>query len=408
MGNWNASTNTPTLSAPNIDRANQVWYVDVAGTQFGIDFGVGDELVYNVDGGIFKRDATDIPALSPSKITQMPYFNYAGSVYGDKYSLLANAWQDMENSETVLFDIPLALAAPNQEMGGMTIDLYVGTNGQLQALYDACVNGTIPPPIDSATRDVYYVNDVATYYVGDGSGDVGFPIPLYVFGHFLAGENTSFAISDLTPLGMGLGLVLAKIVNVPIPNNNIVIQQGFEFENENGIIIPESVTSIGDWAFYNWTSNNQPLVIPNSVTSIGNYAFYRWTSNNQPLVIPNSVTSIGDQAFQYWSSNNQPLVIPNSVTSIGVDAFSGWPLVPYVEIQAITPPALASSNAFNVQNNAPIYVPDESVTAYKTATNWVNLASRIFPISDNSYYNKTEINTMIGDIESALDAILGV
>ena len=208
------------------------------------------------------------------------YFYYSKAYYTitNNSTLFSNAWQDMEDSETVLFDIPLALAAPNQDMGGMTIDLYVGTNGQLQALYDACANETVTP------QDVYYVNNVATRYNGDVSDVVGFPIPLYNFGSFGAEDNTSFLIGDLTPLQMGLGLVLAKISGVSIPNNNIVIQQGFEFENESGIIIPDSVTSIGEDAFYNWSSNNQPLVIPNSVTSIGTYAFSNWEANNQPLV----------------------------------------------------------------------------------------------------------------------------
>jgi len=152
--------------------------------------------------------------------------------------------------------------------------------------------------------------------------------------------------------------------------------------NNQPLIIPNSVTSIGDYAFRGWTSNNQPLIIPNSVTSIGVYAFYSWTSNNQPLIIPNSVTSIGNYAFYSWTSNNQPLVIPNSITSIGSGAFFGWLLVPYVEIQSITPPTLVNANAFDGQNNAPIYVPDESVDDYKTATNWVELADRIFSIND--------------------------
>ena len=71
--------------------------------------------------------------------------------------------------------------------------------------------------------------------------------------------------------------------------------------------------------------------------------------------------------------------------------FYGWTLVPYIEIKATTPPTLANINAFDGQNNAPIYVPHNSVNAYKTATNWVNLASRIFSINgpvsggDNSY-----------------------
>jgi len=40
-----------------------------------------------------------------------------------------------------------------------------------------------------------------------------------------------------------------------------------------GVIIPEGTTSIGSYAFANWTTNNQPLVIPDSVTSIGSSCF---------------------------------------------------------------------------------------------------------------------------------------
>ena len=149
-----------------------------------------------------------------------------------------------------------------------------------------------------------------------------------------------------------------------------------------GVIIPQGVTTIGKYAFYSWPANNQPLVIPESVTNIENYAFYNWRANNQPLVIPNSVTSIGNFAFLDWQSNTHPLVIPNSVTSVGRKAFEYWNSVPYVEIQAITPPTLASYDAFNNQNDAPIYVPDESVDDYKEATNWVDLSYRIFSIND--------------------------
>jgi hypothetical protein len=152
--------------------------------------------------------------------------------------------------------------------------------------------------------------------------------------------------------------------------------------NNQPLVIPNSVTSIGSYAFGSWKANNQPLVIPNSVTSIGSMAFYSWASNNQLLVIPNSVTSIGGYTFAFWYENNQPLTIPNSVTSIGIGAFQNWSLVPYIEIQAITPPTLAHAYAFAEQNNAPIYVPDESVDAYKTATNWASLADRIFSIND--------------------------
>ena len=62
------------------------------------------------------------------------------------------------------------------------------------------------------------------------------------------------------------------------------------------------------------------LVIPDSVTSIGNSAFNECDSLRS-VVIPDGVTSIGDNAFQFCSSLND-IIIPDSVTSIGFGAFS--------------------------------------------------------------------------------------
>ena len=106
-------------------------------------------------------------------------------------------------------------------------------------------------------------------------------------------------------------------------------------------VIPESVTEIGDHAFYaceTMTSIN----IPNSVTKIGKSAFW-WCealiSINIPesvteigagafskckaltsINIPNSVTKIGDLAFR-WCEALTSINIPNSVTKIGDGAF---------------------------------------------------------------------------------------
>ena len=159
-----------------------------------------------------------------------------------------------------------------------------------------------------------------------------------------------------------------------------------------GVIIPHGITSIGEQAFYNWSLNNRPLVIPNSVTRIEDNAFESWKANNQPLVIPNNVTIIGAYAFSEWSSNTYPLVIPGSVTAIGVHAFRHWGLVPYVEMKGATPPALITSGVFDSQNEAPIYVPDESVAAYKTAINWEFIANRIFPVSQKDDSKNTIID----------------
>ena len=85
-----------------------------------------------------------------------------------------------------------------------------------------------------------------------------------------------------------------------------------------GLVIPNSVTSIGNGAFSS-CSGLTTLTIPNSVTSIGNGAFYECGRLNS-IIIPNSVTSIGSAAFQ-TCSNLYSITIPNSVTSIGSNAF---------------------------------------------------------------------------------------
>ena len=94
------------------------------------------------------------------------------------------------------------------------------------------------------------------------------------------------------------------------------------------IVIPNSVTSIGDYAFY-YCRGLTSVTIPNSVTSIGSRAFYA-CSGLTSITIPNSVTSIGDWAF-YDCSGLTSVTIPNSVTSIGSGAFYDCSSLPVVD-----------------------------------------------------------------------------
>ena len=86
------------------------------------------------------------------------------------------------------------------------------------------------------------------------------------------------------------------------------------------VVIPDGVTSIGDWAF-NGCSSLTSVVIPEGVTSINDGAFYDCASLTS-IVIPEGVTSIGDWAFNGCSSLTS-VVIPEGVTSIGDSAFAG-------------------------------------------------------------------------------------
>ena len=82
--------------------------------------------------------------------------------------------------------------------------------------------------------------------------------------------------------------------------------------------IPNSVTSIGDYAFYDCT-NLTSVTIGSGVTSIGDYAFSRCT-NLTSVTIPDSVTSINKYAFS-GCTRLTSVTIPDSVTNIENSAF---------------------------------------------------------------------------------------
>jgi hypothetical protein len=84
-------------------------------------------------------------------------------------------------------------------------------------------------------------------------------------------------------------------------------------------IIPSTVTSIADYAFY-YCSGLTGVTIPATVTTIGNYTFYNcYVLTN--VTIPSAVTTIGNYAFTYCTSLTT-ITIPSAVTSIGTRAFN--------------------------------------------------------------------------------------
>ena len=91
---------------------------------------------------------------------------------------------------------------------------------------------------------------------------------------------------------------------------------------KGNLTLPDSVTTIGDNAFCNCYKFTGNLTIPNSVSTIGNGAFYNCWGFTGNLTLPNSVTTIGNSAFQKCSGFTGSLILPNSVTTIGEYAFN--------------------------------------------------------------------------------------
>ena len=188
---------------------------------------------------------------------------------------------------------------------------------------------------------------------------------------------TSVTIPDsVTKIGDGTFANCGSLTSVTIPDSVTTIE-GSAFRGCSSlttITIPDSVTTIGDLAFYG-CSSLRSVTIPDNVTTIGGGVFEDCSSLTS-VTIPDSVTTIGGSAFENCSSLTN-LTIPERVTSIGGWAFSGCSSLTSVYCKATTPPAGGYEMFRFNAGNSKIYVPMQSVEAYKSAPYWSEYADSI-------------------------------
>ena len=137
--------------------------------------------------------------------------------------------------------------------------------------------------------------------------------------------------------------------------------------NLTSVTIPNSVTSIGNkafWACIGLTS----VTIGNSVTSIGSSAFSRCRSLTS-VTIPNSVTSIGSYAF--WGCRNvETVVFGSGVETIEESAFSGCQSIYEMTIYATKVPTIQENTFAGVGTGATLRVPAGCAKKYKAHPYW--------------------------------------
>lgn len=112
----------------------------------------------------------------------------------------------------------------------------------------------------------------------------------------------------------------AKSVKIPNTVTEIGDYAFYECTNLNAVKMPDSITEIGGHSFYN-CSKLEFLTLSNSLKVIDNYAFYNCTSLKE-ITFPNSLININERAF--WNCTGLThITIPGSVRSVGDSAFTG-------------------------------------------------------------------------------------
>ncbi|MBO6081850.1 MAG: leucine-rich repeat protein [Bacteroidales bacterium] len=178
------------------------------------------------------------------------------------------------------------------------------------------------------------------------------------------------------------GKTFAACMSLP----SITIPDGVEYIGSSAfescfalanVTLPTSVNYLGDGAFASCNSFTS-FDIPASVTTINGSTFYS-CDNLTDVSIAEGITAIG-----FWAFADCPLLsyitIPSTVISIDDQAFLDCPGLNSITVLATAPPIDVSERTFENTNDCPIFVPAESLEAYKTAEGWSNYASRIHTI----------------------------
>ena len=105
-------------------------------------------------------------------------------------------------------------------------------------------------------------------------------------------------------------------------------------------------------------------IIPEGVKVIEGYVFEGYI-NLKSITIPEGVTTLNNAVFNLCS-NLTKVILPSTLTTIGSGVFNNCSNLTNITISAVVPPSVGSYS-FSGINSLSVYVPAESIDAYKSA-----------------------------------------
>lgn len=140
--------------------------------------------------------------------------------------------------------------------------------------------------------------------------------------------------------------------------------------------------TIGFSDLYDQTFSSRPhrdrlvqIILPESSTSVGIYNFYDCTSL-ESVSFPSGLKQINKNAFDHCTALKE-VELPASLKLLGAYAFRNCTQLKRVIVHAEVPPALNGGVFSGVNEDFSIYVPANSVEAYKAMTGWKDFAGII-------------------------------
>jgi len=218
---------------------------------------------------------------------------------------------------------------------------------------------------------------------------------------YLNGEEVTNLVlpNNVTSIGDYAFYGCSGLTLVHIPYGVTVIGS-YAFSNcgLTSVQIPNSVTSMGDYVFWD-CSNLTEATLPNGITFI-NCSFYNCGSLAS-VNIPNSVTAIDCKAF-YNCKSLTSVIIPNRVTAIGDDAFLFTGLTEVYSLNPTPPNSSVDNEPFDdmIYQRATLYVPQEALEKYKNAKRWKNFQN-IQSIESSALYFDYDDDNMTATVTGA-------